>query len=312
MKKLCLILLCLTQILYSHSQEVFHMSTSFDNVKVNQKERRFVINDRGKYSSMLDKYNNKSTGKIRINYETLDLNAAIAQVENAPEIEGKKALHCKIKSPNVEKDGKKTKSRIQIEFAKRPGFKSFVSEISVFFPASMRELNNYPNPITWLTLQEFWDATVGDTGKTFRITIGLLKNKEGRLHFGFRSQDYFGGEFINVAKSDNDSCEVPIGRWFQLRTEIIEGDKNSGFFCLSIKDGEQEKTLYKFKTQTMATVFCKKLYPQQGFTNLQPIKLYTSARLTKWMEEKGCAIEAYFTDWKIDGELYPLDNETNE
>jgi hypothetical protein len=48
-------------------------------------------------------------------------------------------------------------------------------------------------------------------------------------------------------------------------------------------------------------------YPRQGFTSLQPIKLYTSARLTEWMKERGCAIEAYFTDWKIDGELYPTD-----
>ena len=62
----------------------------------------------------------------------------------------------------------------------------------------------------------------------------------------------------------------------------------------------------------MATAFCKKLYPRQGFTSLQPIKLYTSARLTEWMKERGCAIEAYFTDWKFDGETYPADNKTNK
>lgn len=311
MKRLCIILFCFTQILQSYSQEDFHLSTSFEHVKVDQKKRRFVSDEGWTFSSMFDTYNDKSTGKIRINYETLDLNAAIAQVENAPKMRGKKALHFKINSPNVEKEGKKTKSRIQIEFAKRQGFKSFVSEVSVFLPAPMKELNNYPNPITWLTLQEFWNAPVGDTGKTFRITIGLWKNQEGKLYFGYRSQDYVGGKFINVAKCDNDSCEVPFGRWFRLRTEVIEGDKDSGFFCLMIKDGKKEKTLYRFNTQTMATVFCEKQYPQQGFTSLHPIKLYTSARLTEWMKDRDCAIEAYFTDWNFEGKPYPSDNITN-
>lgn len=309
MKKFILILLCLTQFIYSYSQKEFHFGTSFDYVKLDQKKRRFVSDNLWASPSQFDKYNDYRSGKIRINYETLDLNAAIAQVENAPQKIGKKALHFKINSPNVEKEGKKTKSRIQIEFSKKPGFKSFVSEMSVFFPTSMKELNNYPYSITRLTLQEFWNAPVGDTGKTFRITIGLWKGKKGKLHFAYRSQDYIDGKFINVARSDNDSCEVPIGRWFRLRTEIIEGDKDSGFFSLTIIDGKQEKTLYRFKTQTMATVFCENKYPRQGFTSLHPIKLYTSAQLTEWMKERGCAIEAYFTDWKFDGVPYSSYNE---
>lgn len=308
MKKLCIIILCLTHFLHSYSQEEFHLNTSFDCVKVNQKERRFVGDDSWGTSSLFDKYNDYRYGKIRINYGTLDLNAAIAQVESAPKKRGKKALHFKINSPNVEKDGKKIKSRIQIEFSKKPGFKSFVSEVSVFLPTSMKELNNYPNAITWLTLQEFWNAPVGDSGKTFRITIGLWKSKNGKIHFAYRSQDYIGGKFINVAKNDNDICEVPIGRWFQLRTEIIEGDKDSGFFCLTIRDGKEEKIIYRFNTQTMATVFCENQYPRQGFTSLHPIKLYTSAQLTEWMKERGCAIEAYFTDWKFDGVIHSPNN----
>lgn len=303
MKKLCLLFLCLIQFLHSHSQEEFHLSTSFDNIKVNQKSKWLVASDKND-SSVFDKYRNKEIGKIKIFYETQNLDAAIAQVDDAPEKEGKKALHFKIVSPNVKKEGRNPKSRIQLGIAKKPGFKSFVSEVSIFLPTSMDELNNYPDQISWLTLHEFWNAPVKSVGKTFRIAIGLCKSKKGKLYFGYRSQDYIGEKFIDVAKSDNDSCEVPIGRWFRLRTEIIEGDKDSGSFCLTIKDGNQEKTIYKFKTQTMATVFCKKLYPRQGFTSLQPLKLYTSTRLTNWMKQKGCALEAYFTDWKFNGKLY--------
>ena len=200
-------------------------------------------NDQDKDTSVFDKYRNKRIGKIRIYYETVNPDASIAQVDDAPEKDGKKALHFKIISPNVENEDKKPKSRVQLEIAKRPGFKSVVSEVSVFLPTPMKELNNYPNSITWLTIQEFWNASVGDTGKTFRIKIGMWKNKEGQLYFGYRSQDYLDGRFVDIVKCDNDSCEIPIGRWFQLKTEIIEGDMDSGFFCLTIKEGNQEKTL---------------------------------------------------------------------
>lgn len=304
MKNLYIILLFTLLFLHSYSQENFYLRTSFDDVKVDQKETRLVAND-STSTSIFERYNNKRNGKISINYETRDLDAAIAQVEDAPRKKGKKALHFKIISPNVKEEGKKIKSRIQIELSKEPGFKSFVSEIYIYFPTSMKELNKYPYPITWLTLQEFWNAPVGNAGKTFRITIGMCKSRKGKLHFGYRSQDYKNGEFIDVAKSDDSSYEVPIGRWFKLKTEVIEGDNGSGFFCLSIKERRREKILYRFETQTMATAFCEKKYSPQGFTLIQPIKLYTSARLTEWMKERGCAIEAYFTDWTINGELYP-------
>ena len=70
-------------------------------------------------------------------------------------------------------------------------------------------------------------------------------------------------------------------------------------------DGKQKRVLYECKMQTMSTAFCENKYTPQGFTLTQPIKLYTSARLTDWMKDRGCAIEAYFTDWKFYGVPYP-------
>ena len=83
-----------------------------------------------------------------IYYETNNLNAAKAEIVDAPGIKNTKALHFIIKEPNVIKDSIK-KSRIQIHFGGRPGFKSFVSE-------------NDP---------------VNKKGTTFRIRIGLQKKK---------------------------------------------------------------------------------------------------------------------------------------
>lgn len=303
MKK-AILFLCIIQTLLACSQNMFRISTSFDNVKVDQEKSRLVT-AKATDVSLFDTYTDRKRGKIYLNYGTIDTIAAIAQVKDAPEMDGKKALHFKINSPNVEKKGKKTKSRIQLDIVKRPGLKSFVSEVSVFLPYSMNELNNYPYPITWLTLQEYWNAPSNDKGTTFRISIDLWKNKTGKLHFGYKAQDYIDGKYIDVERGNNEHLEVPIGRWFRLRTELIEGDQDVGFMCISIVDGDQDIPLYKRNMQTMATAFCEKKYSPQGFTLIQPIKLYTSARLTEWMKERGCAIEAYFTDWTINGESYP-------
>ncbi len=290
--------------LLSCSQKDFQIRTSFDNIRVDQ-ETRYLVAAKPKDSIIFNKYQNKKSGRIYINYETFDTISAIAQVEDAPMISGKKAMHFKINSPNVEKKGEKAKSRVQLDMVKKTGMKSFVSEVSVFFPKTMNKLSSYPYPITWLTLQEYWNAPPNDKGTTFRISLGLWKSKTGKLHFGFKAQDYIDGEFIEVERGDEEHLEVPIGRWFRLRTEIKEGDKNTGSLKVSMVDGKQKRVLYKRKMQTMATAFCEKKHPQQGFTLTQPIKLYTSAHLTDWMRDRGYAIEAYFTDWKFDGIPYP-------
>lgn len=105
-----------------------------------------------------------------------------------------------------------------------------------------------------------------------------------------------------MERGDDESLEVPIGRWFRLRTEMIEGDKHTGVMCISMIVGNKETVIYNRKMQTMATAFCEKKHQSQGFTLIQPIKLYTSAQLTEWMRERGLAIEAYFTDWSLNGE----------
>lgn len=295
--------LYIIQTMQGCSQETFQISTSFDDVKVDQ-EKRLLVSDKATDVSLFDAYQDRKKGKIYINYEIFDTIAAIAQVENAPEMDGKKALHFKINSPNVEKEEKKTKSRIQLDIYKRPGIKSFVSEVSVFLPHTMNELNSYPFPITWLTLQEYWNIPKSDTNTKFRISLGLWKNKTGKLHFGYKAQDYIDGKYSDVERESDERLVVPIGRWFRLRTELTEGDHDTGYMCVTLFDGEQEEILYKRNMQTMATAVCEKKYPPQGFTLIEPIKLYTSAHLTNWMKDRGCVIEAYFTDWNFDGVPY--------
>lgn len=276
----------------------WQFSTDFKGVQVNQDSYR-IESTSPKKPSAFDKHLTKEQGTIAINYETKKLEAAKAEVVDAPELDGKRALRFWTDRANVYQDGKPLKTRIQLNLAKNPGFRSFVSEVSVYLPPAMDELNQCPKPITWLTLQEFWNALHGDHKTTFRISVGLWKSKHGRLHFGFKAQDYIGGKYIDVERGDDESAIVPTGQWFRLRTEVKEGSCSNGFFRLTLISEGQETVLYERTMQTMATVICEGRYPRKGFNSLQPLKLYTPAWLTDWMRARGHAIEAYFTDWSF-------------
>ena len=170
----------------------------------------------------------------------------------------------------------------------------------------MAILDDYPKEINWLTVQELWNDPVNKKGTTFRIRIGLQKSKKGHLHFVVSTQDYHDGKYWPIAKFDNDNVLIPFGRWFTLRTEIKEGNSETGQISLAVKENNEKemKSLYDETTQTMASVFCTGNFDPHGFTSLHLMKLYTSSQLTKWMHNRGLPLEMYFTNWKFSGVTY--------
>lgn len=286
--------------LYSCTQDSLQLYTDFKNVQVDQETLRLVGTDESG-ASVFDRYTKNRQGCIFINYETKNLAAAKAEVVEVPNTDGKMGLHLRVANPNVYKEEKPLKSRIQLELHNQPGFSSFVSEVSIFLPNTMNELNQCPYSISWLTLQEFWNTFQPSHNTTFRISIGLWKSKNGRLYFGFKAQNYIAGKFVDISRGDEKCVEVPIGQWFRLRTEVIEGNSTNGFFQLTLIDDGRECVLYQRTMQTMSTAICEGRFPSEGFNNIQPIKIYTSAWLTEWMKDRGCTIEAYFTDWSFSG-----------
>ena len=66
------------------SQETIHLSTSFDDVRVDQRQKR-IVSASPTDVSLFDAYKDRKKGNIYINYETFDTIAAIAQVEQSPE-----------------------------------------------------------------------------------------------------------------------------------------------------------------------------------------------------------------------------------
>lgn len=289
------------------AQSNFHFASNFDNVKLKNSLNFISMSDDNNLESNLAAHTSKLHGKFSIYYETIDLKKARAEIVDAPLQDGIKALHYHINEANVIKNGKVEKSRIQMEFKKEPGFKSFASEVDVFFPKEMEIINDIRKPIKRFGMQEYWNDPVNLRGTTFSISVGMVKKYDGKMHLKLSSRDYYDSKFHSVDYFENEDWLVPFGEWFSLKTEIVEGDEYTGHVKLSVKKQSDDDytVLIDTTARTMSRVYASKQKEPHGFTSLHALKLYTSKELVEWMRElNNTPLDVYYSNWKFDGVTY--------
>lgn len=289
------------------AQTNFHFASDFDNVKLDKNAKKFIsLEDSLNIESNLAAHKEKSHGKFWIFYETVDLTKAKAEIVDAPLRNETKALHFHINEPNVIKNGNVEKARVQMQFLKEPGFKSFVNEVSVFLPKKMQVINDIPKPIKRFTLQEYWNDPVTLEGSVFTIKVGMEKKTNGKMYMRLSSRDYYDSKFHEVDYFKNEDWLVPFGVWFSLKTEIVEGDEYTGHVKLSVKKQSDDDytVLIDTTARTMSRVYALKQKEPHGFTSLHALKLYTSKELVEWMRELNTPLDVYYSNWKFEGVTY--------
>ena len=89
---------------------------------------------------------------------------------------------------------------------------------------------------------------------------------------------------------------APIEEWFTLQISLVAGDASSGRVTVNlIRESGEELRLFDVSNAT--------LYPQgvvQGFTSLNPIKLYTSDNLMCWLKSQGLLLDAHWDDFVLE------------
>lgn len=188
-----------------------------------------------------------------------------------------------------------------------------VNSVDIFVPCSWKALTKSDKAINWLTVQEYWCATAGvpvEGEPQFRMTLGMLKKagKGNRLYFNLKVQDLetvkqADGSWKEIYKDlyELDDREwrkfaIPFGQWFNLRTEIVAGDKQNGHFRLIATNKKgQEIIIFDEICQTVATGYSKPNAKRPLYKNVSPLKLYTSINTLRLMNGKPLVI--YFDNW---------------
>ena len=188
-----------------------------------------------------------------------------------------------------------------------------VNSVDIFVPCSMKALTNIESAITWLTIQEYWCAAAGipvEGEPQFRMTLGMLKKagKGNKLYLDLKVQDLettkqadgsWKEKYTTLYELDDRESkrfEIPFGKWFNLRTEIVAGDRMNGHFRLVATDNKGcETVIFDEVCQTAATGYFKSGAKQPLYKSVSPLKLYTSAKMLQYM--KGKPLEIYYDNW---------------
>lgn len=192
-----------------------------------------------------------------------------------------------------------TKGRVQLNLYSLPEARHVHMRVQAYLPAALRQLENYPDAFDWLTLSEWWNNAPWkrDARFPFRITLNLAKPDAAPgtpLRFAVTAQSFdpvAQAWTPPVWKETNDAVEVPIGSWFSIDLDLVEGNAATGRFILKVTDGSSA-------TRTVFDVRHFTHHPDDpspdGFSEANPLKLYTSARLIRFMELQGSSLSVYW------------------
>lgn len=238
-------------------------------------------------------------GPLRIYYEGGDESQRFAKIVPDESNPANKILRFSIAEPNavVQWDtGPQYKSRVQGELYGNVELRDFFQKVRLRIPASLAVLRDYPDKITWFTLQEFWNhAGWTEEPHMFRFGFHLAKPDPAvgtDLYFGTGSQHQVDAKtYVDQWKEHNHHVPFPFGQWITLELYFREGDEKTGRFWAAVTpDGGTRTVLFDVHNITHHP----KNSAPTGLKQFSPIKLYTSDTLVNWLKSKGHAL---VVDW---------------
>ncbi|MES9940603.1 MAG: hypothetical protein ABW104_11500 [Candidatus Thiodiazotropha sp. 6PLUC2] len=242
-------------------------------------------------------------GKSYIQYHKGTISDRLSNIIEYPINSGNKVLQFKLKSPNTVINNHENKGRVQLNIYNNIGIKHIDMSVRMYLHQDFNIIKSYPKSFNWLTISEWWNnAGWTDEDYPFRISLNIIKEhsmKSSPLVFKISAQT------LNIKKRHwdqtiwqnvNRTFILPIDEWLTLKFKIIEGNTTNGRFIFSVID--QDGKLTNIFTINNYTHHPSDASPD-GFTHINPIKLYTSGILIDYIRNNGGALQILWDDLKI-------------
>jgi hypothetical protein len=238
-------------------------------------------------------------GFMQVQYTGGDSSKRFAEVIPEPGNSANHVLHYWLNDAWPASEGQ-VKARIQTNlYGIKGGYKEFYQSVRVFLTEDFNLLKDYPHPIPWCTISEFWNNEwwVKDEPYGFRITLGVGKEMAATsdLHFILEAENA-GQKLVWRAEPAAGKIAVPIGKWFTMEYYFKEGNAATGRFYLAITpDGQQKQVVYDVHNFTHGTTDPA----PNGLTGYNPMKLYTSKDVVGFVKAQGKTLQVYWDDFKL-------------
>ena len=203
-----------------------------------------------------------------------------------------------------------SRNRMQCElnFKREADYRQIYVRYRVYWPESLRELGQYPDPITWFTFLEVWehrdDDLRGNEAGNARWTFSFHKDE------GVSAPLYWGADaqraqprWRDLWSEENRSVPIPFGRWALLEMYFKRGKGKAGRIWMAITpEGGEKQIIFDIHRDTEAP---SDPMPLRSF---QLWKLYTQPKLVRWMEERHAPISVYYDDFEWWSDIPPDTN----
>lgn len=246
-----------------------------------------------------------SLGVPSVQFEGGSDSERLARIVRAPDAPTNSALLFWIKDANVDGQYKSAvKGRIQMNVYGNRDANHLKMSVKMYLPPDMRYLRDYPGKIDWLTISEWWNNAPwkADEQYPFRITLTLAKTASelgAPIHFSVQAQTMnrtTGKWNAPIWSETNSGFSLPFGEWIRLEYELVEGDEQSGRFSLFATT----------KSSGRVAIFDHAGYTRHpddphpdGFTEFNPLKLYTSKRVIDHIRAEGGVLQVLWDDLNI-------------
>ncbi|MEO6566651.1 MAG: hypothetical protein ABIO63_11540 [Casimicrobiaceae bacterium] len=237
----------------------------------------------------------------QIEFQGGDNSERNVQVVDDPDKPGNKVLRFWMQSPNVRNArNQPVKGRIQMDVYGNRNVTALDVSVRMRLSGGFTTLSEFPKSFSWLTVSEWWNnpSWLGKNGYPFRISVNLEKPSAASgspLRWGVHAQMIETGgkkaKFTPVWDQIASNVDVPIERWMTVRYSLIEGIGNRGRFRMTVTpDGQPEQVVFDIQDTTH--------HPDDphpdGFTHVNPMKLYTSTDVVKFASRGNSAL---IIDW---------------
>lgn len=234
-------------------------------------------------------------GKFSLQYTggTPAQRAAEILVEPGPS--SNRVLEFRVSEPNASNGN----GRVQANLYGNSLVREYYQSVRMWLHPDFAALSQLSKDFTFFTIAEFWNNN-NWTGNPhpFRISLNLSKRSglNQDLYFFVHAQTDMGRHWREEWGQQNTDFSVPIGQWFTADLYLREGFGQGGrfFFAVTPEGGERQVIFDIYET----THSLSDSQPD-GFSELNPMKLYTSPDLINFMQTRGKSFILRWDDFSL-------------
>jgi hypothetical protein len=238
-------------------------------------------------------------GTFRFQYAGGDTTKRRVTIEQDPANSSNHVLRYWMQQVNVKPNASYGgKGRIQANVAGNSKLRNFYYRVRLYFHSDWRHLQNWREKMGWFILAEFWNnANWTREGHPFRIHITISNNpgSDDGLQFGVGAQIEKRG-WKGIWHESNETYSIPLDQWLTAEIYLKEGKNEKGRFYFAMTEPNGDKTI-------IVDVHNTTHHPDDpapdGFTQFNPMKLYTHNKNIHRVRNQGGALQIYWDDFEL-------------